>query len=37
MFLDTKETIPAGVGFTTFGATHLLWLLARPCRCYYRL
>lgn len=27
MFLDTKETIPAGVGFTTFGATHLLWLL----------
>ena len=24
MFLDTKETIPAGVGFTTFGATHLL-------------
>ena len=27
MFLDTKETIPEGVGFTTFGTTHLLWLL----------
>ena len=27
MFLNTKETVPAGVGFTTFGATHLLWLL----------
>lgn len=28
MFLDTKETVPEGVGFTTFGTTHLLWLLA---------
>lgn len=27
MFFKTKETIPEGVGFTTFGATHLLWLL----------
>ncbi|MBQ8202710.1 MAG: YwaF family protein [Clostridia bacterium] len=28
MFFMTKETIPEGVGFSTFGATHLLWLLA---------
>ncbi len=28
MFLKTKETIPEGVGFSTFGITHLLWLLA---------
>ena len=28
MFLATKETVPQGIGFSTFGATHLLWLLA---------
>lgn len=33
MFLDTKETIPAGVGFSTFGITHLLWLLAFVVLC----
>ncbi len=33
MFLDTKETIPEGVGFSTFGATHLLWLLAFVVLC----
>ncbi len=26
MFFATKETVPEGVGFTTFGATHLIWL-----------
>lgn len=28
MFFKTKETIPEGIGFSTFGITHLLWLLA---------
>ena len=28
MFFLTKETIPEGVGFSTFGLTHSLWLLA---------
>ena len=28
MFFETKETIPAGVGFSTFDATHLIWLFA---------
>lgn len=27
MFFLTKETVPSGVGFSTFGITHLLWLL----------
>ena len=27
-FMDTTETIPAGVGFTLFDTMHLLWLLA---------
>ncbi len=26
MFFATKETIPEGVGFATFGSTHLIWL-----------
>ena len=26
MFFVTKDNIPHGVGFSTFGATHLLWL-----------
>jgi len=26
MFFATKETVPEGVGFTTFGSTHLIWL-----------
>lgn len=26
MFFLTKDTIPEGVGFSTFGITHLLWL-----------
>lgn len=26
MFFLTKDTIPSGVGFKTFGATHLIWL-----------
>ena len=28
MFFETKETIPAGVGFSTFDTTHLIWLFA---------
>ena len=28
MFFLTKERIPEGVGFTTFGATHIIWLCA---------
>lgn len=28
MFFKTKETIPEGMGFSTFGATHTIWLLA---------
>ncbi|MBQ7045425.1 MAG: TIGR02206 family membrane protein [Clostridia bacterium] len=27
MFFSTKSNIPEGVGFSTFGTTHLLWLL----------
>ena len=27
MFFKTKETVPEGVGFSTFGVTHLIWLL----------
>ena len=27
MFFKTKETIPEGMGFSTFGATHIIWLL----------
>lgn len=27
MFLYTKDTVPEGVGFSTFGATHLIWLV----------
>lgn len=27
MFFKTKETIPEGVGFSTFGLTHIVWLL----------
>ena len=27
MFFATKETIPQGVGFETFGAVHIFWLL----------
>ena len=27
MFFQTAETIPEGLGFTAFGATHILWLL----------
>lgn len=28
MFFATKETVPEGVGFTTFGPLHLTWLVA---------
>ena len=28
MFFVTKDNIPEGVGFQTFGLTHMLWLLA---------
>ncbi len=28
MFFATKETVPEGVGFSTFDLTHLLWLAA---------
>lgn len=28
MFFLSKDNIPEGVGFSTFGVTHLLWLLA---------
>ena len=27
MFFATKETVPEGVGFSTFDITHLTWLL----------
>lgn len=27
MFFKTKETIPEGMGFSTFGSTHIIWLL----------
>lgn len=28
MFFQTADNIPAGLGFTAYGATHILWLLA---------
>lgn len=28
MFFKTQDSIPEGLGFSTFGMTHLLWLLA---------
>ena len=33
MFFVTKDNIPEGVGFQTFGITHLLWLLAGVLFC----
>ncbi len=33
MFFTTKENIPEGVGFSTFGTTHLLWLAATITAC----
>lgn len=33
MFFATKETVPQGVGFSTFGATHLTWLAALALAC----
>ena len=31
MFFLTKDTIPEGVGFSTFGRTHLIWfILSHP-------
>ncbi len=41
MFFMTKETIHEGVGFSTFGATHLIWLgvfiaLCAVCAVVYR-
>ena len=33
MFFTTKENIPEGVGFSTFGTTHLLWLAASVIVC----
>lgn len=33
MFFKTKDTIPEGMGFSTFGATHLIWLLALALFC----
>lgn len=33
MFFLTDEQIPAGVGFETFGLTHILWLLAGGLLC----
>ena len=43
MFFVTSEHIPEGVGFQTFGLTHILWLLAgtifciAACICYGKL
>ena len=33
MFFKSKETIPEGMGFSTFGVTHLIWLLALALFC----
>lgn len=33
MFFKTKETIPEGVGFSTFDTTHLLWISAFVILC----
>ncbi len=33
MFFLTKETVPAGVGFSTFGVKHLLWLFVIAVMC----
>lgn len=33
MFFETKETVPEGVGFATFGVTHLIWLAALTAFC----
>ncbi len=33
MFFKTSENIPEGVGFQTFGLTHILWLLAGILLC----
>ncbi len=33
MFFKTKDTIPEGLGFETFGSLHILWLLAGLLLC----
>lgn len=33
MFFLTKDNIPEGVGFQTFGLTHMIWLLAGALLC----
>lgn len=33
MFFETKDTIPTGLGFKTFGPAHILWLLAALLFC----
>lgn len=33
MFFMTSDNIPEGVGFQTFGLTHILWLLAGAALC----
>ena len=33
MFFLTKDTIPEGVGFSTFGSTHLIWLAVITIIC----
>ena len=33
MFFVTSDNIPEGVGFQTFGLTHILWLLAGLLVC----
>ena len=33
MFFLTKDNIPEGVGFQTFGLTHMIWLLAGVLLC----
>ncbi len=33
MFFVTSDNIPEGVGFQTFGLTHILWLLASTLLC----
>lgn len=39
MFFKTQDSIPEGVGFSTFGITHILWLLAAvvliTCACIF--
>ena len=36
MFYETKDSIPEGFGFSTFGVTHLIWLFSFVVLCVRR-